>query len=72
VVNQEDEFMTLGEATDLLGVSKFKMQSLVKQGMLRTFSNPLDLRERLVRREDVEALRRPRVMEVIEEGKAAA
>ena len=54
------EFLTLKEAQDYLGVSKTKMWSLVKSGIVRTYEDPLDRRKKLVRREDVGRLRHPR------------
>ena len=49
--------MTLTEAAELLGVSRFKISRLIRDGELRAFVSPLDRRQRLVRRSDVEALK---------------
>jgi excisionase family DNA binding protein len=54
----QSEFMTVGEAAAYLGVSKPKMTRLIHAGMLPTLENKLDLRSKLVRRADVEALKR--------------
>jgi excisionase family DNA binding protein len=55
-----EDFVTMTEAQELLGVSRFKIWKLVKEGTLPTFRSDLDRREKLVRRSDLEALRRPR------------
>lgn len=55
-----EDFVTMTEAQELLGVSRFKIWKLVKEGTLPTFRSELDRREKLVRLSDVEALRRPR------------
>lgn len=49
--------VTLAEAARLLGVSHSKVWRLVRDGRLVAHRNPLDQREKLVRREDVERLR---------------
>jgi excisionase family DNA binding protein len=54
-----DEYVTLGEATEVLGVSRFKVWQLVREGVLPTFVSPLDRRQKLVRREDLDQLRHP-------------
>ncbi len=45
-----DDYVTLGEATEVLGVSRFKVWQLVREGVLPTFVSPLDRRQKLVRR----------------------
>lgn len=53
----EDEYITVAEAREILGVSKPKMTRLLKEGkLLRTEPNPLDQRSKLLRRAEVEAL----------------
>jgi hypothetical protein len=56
-MEQRVELLTLREAETLLGVSHQKMTNLVKDGVLVTFSSPLDRRKKLVRKADVDALR---------------
>ena len=56
----KNEFITLKDAQAYLGVSKTKMWSLVKSGILKTYEYSLDRRKKLVRREDVDKLKRPR------------
>lgn len=52
-----DELMTLGEAAETLGVSRFKMGRLVRDGLIQAYVSPLDRRIKLVRRREVDALR---------------
>ena len=69
-----DEYVTMAEAQEILGVSRFKIWQLVKEGKLQTFRSDLDRREKLIRRSDLDAVRRPRAEITPEEdqGKAAA
>lgn len=55
----EPEYITMKEAGEYLAVSKSKMWQLVKQGILPCYSDPLDKRKRLVKREDLEKLTHP-------------
>ena len=55
----EEEFMTIGEVADELGVTRTTVWRRIKQGELEVFQSQADQRERLVRRADVEALKRP-------------
>jgi excisionase family DNA binding protein len=66
------EFMTLTAAAEALGVSRFKVSRLIRDGELQAFVSPLDRRQRLVRRSDVEALKQQFVPVEIETGKIAA
>lgn len=52
------ELLTAKEARDLLGVSHNTFAKLVRQGTLAGERNPLDTREKLFKRTDVEALAR--------------
>ena len=54
----QSEYMTVSEAAAYLGVSNPKMTRLIQSGVLPTVENVLDKRSKLVRRADVEALRR--------------
>lgn len=54
----EAEYMTVAEARDYLGVSKKKIAQLIEEQVLRTEENPLDKRSKLIRRSEVEALKR--------------
>jgi excisionase family DNA binding protein len=53
----EDNLITLSEAAKLLSVSRAKISRLVSNNALQTIDDPLDQRVKLVRREDVLALR---------------
>jgi len=55
-----EKFITMTEAQDILGVSRTKMWRLIKDGILNTYSNPLDNRKTLVRLNDVEKLKIPK------------
>ena len=68
------EFVTMTEAQEILGVSRFKIWQLVKEGTLPTFRSDLDRREKLIRRSELDALRRPRSADAADDlmGKAAA
>lgn len=66
------DLVTLGEAAELLGVSRFKIGRLIRDGLLVAFRSPLDARAKLVRRADLEALREPVEIDPAETGKAAA
>ena len=55
----EDEYMTIGEAATALDVTRTTIWRRIKGGALDVFQSQADQRERLVRRVDVEALKRP-------------
>ena len=55
-----DEFMTLQEAAEALKVSRFTLWRLLKDGKLPAYQSEADRRRKLVRREDVEAMKQPR------------
>ncbi len=67
---KREELVTLSEAQERLGVSRFKMTQLVKEGKLPIFQSELDRREKLVRLSDLEQLTQPR--EVTDLSKIAA
>jgi excisionase family DNA binding protein len=67
-----ENFMTLTAAAEALDVSRFKISRLIRDGELKAFVSPLDRRQRLVRRSDVEALKQKLVPVEIESGKIAA
>jgi excisionase family DNA binding protein len=66
------ELMTLTEVAEALGVSRFKISRLIREGTLRAYVSPLDRRLRLVRQSDVEALKQQLVPGEIETGKITA
>lgn len=55
-----DEFVSMREAQEILGVSNFTVWQMVKDGRLPTFRSELDRRKKLIRRSDLEALRAPK------------
>jgi len=59
-MSEREKLVPLGEAQEILGVSRFKVTQLVKEGKLPTFVSELDRRQKLVRLGDVEDLARPR------------
>lgn len=54
-----DEYLSLQEAAELMGVSRFKLWRLLKEGKLTAYQSERDRREKLVSRREVEALIRP-------------
>ena len=61
-----DEYVTMREAQEILGVSNFTMWQLVKRGELTAYQSATDRRKKLVCRADLDALRTPRQIEPIE------
>jgi len=57
-----DEFITLQQAADDLGVSRFTMWRLIRDGELVAYQAPSDRRRKLIRRVDLEALKQPRAL----------
>ena len=66
-----DEYLTVHEAAELMGVSRFTIWRRIRDGSLPAYRAGVDRRTRLVKRADVEALMRPRPIKDAE-GKAAA
>jgi len=56
---RDEGFLTLQEAAELAGVSRVKLWRMARAGELRTYVNPRDRRERLIRRDELEAALRP-------------
>ena len=54
------EFMSLREAREGLGVSKVKMIQLVRESGVKLYDDPLDKRKKLVKRDDIANLSRPK------------
>jgi Helix-turn-helix domain len=54
---QPNDLIAVAEAQRLLGVSHAKIAQLIKTGLIRHFSNPLDRRVKLVSKAEVEALK---------------
>jgi hypothetical protein len=47
-MDKPSDLIPATEARRLLGISTFKMAKLIKEGVIRTYLNPLDGREKLV------------------------
>lgn len=58
MTNGESEWMTTGEATVYLGISKTKMWQLLQDGLLKYTSSKLDKRYKMLRRAEVEEFAR--------------
>lgn len=54
------DLITATAARKLLGISPLKMTSLLKEGVIRHFPDPLDNRKKLVSRSEVLALKMPK------------
>jgi len=67
---KRDKLVTLTQAQERLGVSRFKITQWVKEGKLPIFQSELDRREKLVRVSDLERLTRPHA--VVDLSKVAA
>ena len=67
-----DEFVTMREAQDILGVSNFTVWQMVKDGRLRAFRSEVDRRKKLIRRADLEALMAPKSGQGSQSEKTAA
>ncbi len=68
----EDEFVSMREAQEILGVSNFTMWRMVRDGELVAYQSRTDRRKKLVRRSDLEALRQPEPIQQDNAKKAAA
>ena len=56
----DDEYVTMREAQEILGVSNFTVWQMVKDGRLTAFRSDVDRRKKLVRRRDLDALLAPK------------
>jgi hypothetical protein len=56
-MSEPNDLITVAEARALLAVSRQKMTDLIKQGFIKSFSNPLDKRIKYVSRAQVLKLR---------------
>ncbi len=66
------EFLTIQEAADEMKISRVKIWRWIRDGKLVAHQSGRDLREKLVRREDVEALLAPTPIPIERAKKAAA
>jgi excisionase family DNA binding protein len=67
-----NEFLDVEQAAELLGVTRFTISRLIRAGELTAYVSPLNRRKKLLRRNDVEALRQPVPVELEGTKKAAA
>ena len=67
-----EDFLTLQEAAEVFQVSRVKLWRWVRDGRLAAHQSGRDLREKLVRREDVAALLAPTPIVIGAPKKAAA
>jgi excisionase family DNA binding protein len=66
-----DDFVTISEAARIAGVPRSTLYRRIAEGKLRVYQSPMDRRAKLVKRTELDALMRPRLIEP-DEGKAAA
>lgn len=58
-----DEFLTMLEAAEYAKVSRVKIWRMVRDGKLQHYANPRDGREKLVKRDELDAALRPMPIE---------
>lgn len=56
MAQRQSEYISIGEAREILGVSKTRIAQMVKHGELTAEQNPVDRRGKLLRRAEVDAL----------------
>ena len=57
-----DEYVTMREAQEILGVSNFTVWQMVKDGRLTAYRSETDRRKKLIRRADLTALQQPQAI----------
>jgi hypothetical protein len=57
VMNRPDDLIKTAEAQRLLAVGKVKMAQLIKDGIVRYYTSPLDKRVKLVSRAEILVLK---------------
>jgi hypothetical protein len=55
-MTEDQEYLNLGEAADLLGVDRRRLRLLLERNGVETTEDPLDFRKRLVTRQDIDRL----------------
>lgn len=58
MAQEEREYLSLKDAAAYLGISTVKMGRLIKEGTVSYTTDPLDKRVKLIKRADVDRLRR--------------
>ena len=66
-----DDFVTMTQAAEIMGVSRWTISRLVKDGKLQSYTSAIRRNAKLVKRADLERLMTPRPIEG-ESKKAAA
>jgi len=61
-----EEFVTMREAQEILGVSNFTIWQMVKDGRLPTFRSEVDRRKKLIRRSDLNTMLAPKPIDLTE------
>lgn len=51
----QEEYVTVRQAREMMGITEFKMTALIKNGEFTTYPTLRDKRVRLIKRADVEA-----------------
>jgi len=59
----EDEYLSVQEAAEDLGVSRFTVWRLIRDGELTAYQSSVDRRRKLVRRVEIDALKRPKAIQ---------
>jgi hypothetical protein len=54
----DEEYVTLGQAADMLGVTRRRIWLMLKGDELHAFTNPVDRREKLIAYSEVKRLAR--------------
>jgi len=55
-MSDEPEYMTVQAASEVLGVTRRRLWDLIRAGHIEAVQNPLDRREKLIPRTEVERL----------------
>lgn len=56
-MDEDSIYVTMGEAADVLGLDRRQLRRLVQRMKLELIENPVDARQRLIRRADLDQLR---------------
>ncbi|MDP9354966.1 MAG: helix-turn-helix domain-containing protein [Chloroflexota bacterium] len=56
------EYVTITEAAAVLGISEPALRRRVERGLIPVYTNPDDLRSRLVKAADLDAFKRPKLL----------
>lgn len=57
-MTEEAEYVTVNGAAELLGTTRRRVWAMLKEGQLHAVTNPIDRREKLIPRVEVEELAR--------------